>query len=273
MSVQPVKMQSAGFYVAPAGGRRSTRSRELSPLTWRIISFAVFFGLWEIAGRIPVSLAFPPFTEVIQALIGLMLSGELFLAYYRTLPPLLIGLVIIVVSGIGLGVGMGLSRATEWVCYPVLVVMQTAPMAALIPLVTFLYGIGIASKVMAVVILGMPMVALNSYNGIRNTSTSLLEMTRSFMGTRRQQVTKIILPSASGMIFAGLRLGISGAFIGIVLAELLITPTGIGDIISYYRSVARYEEMFAAIFSIIFLATVVLTGVQRLEARLYARIG
>ena len=47
------------------------------------------------------------------------------------------------------------------------------------------------------------------------------------------------------MIFAGLRLGVAAGFIGVVLAELLITPTGIGDLITYHRAVADYAEMYA----------------------------
>ncbi|MDQ0316855.1 ABC transporter permease [Amorphus orientalis] len=256
----------------PAASPQS-RARNLPPIAWKVLSFVIFFGIWEIAGRIPVSLAFPPFSEVMLALVRLMASGELFTAYRRTLPPLAIGLAITSVLGVGLGVAMGLSRLSEWALFPPMIIMQTAPMAAIIPLITYAYGIGITAKVIAVVILSLPMVTLNSYNGIRYTSASLLEMTCSFMGTRRQQVTKIMLPHASGMIFAGLRLGISGGFIGIVLAELLITPTGIGDIISYYRSIARYAEMFAAIFSIIAFATLVLTGLQVVERRIFKALG
>lgn len=237
------------------------------------MSFVIFFGAWEIAGQIPVSLAFPPFSEVAIALFQLIASGELLVAYSRTLPPLLIGLAITAIVGVAFGIAMGLSRLSEWALFPPLIIMQTAPMAAIIPLITYVYGIGLTAKVFAVVILSLPMVALNSYNGIRNTNASLLEMTRSFLGTRSQQVTKIILPHASGMIFAGLRLGVSGGFIGVVLAELLITPTGIGDTISYYRSIARYEEMFAAIFSIIVLTALTLTGIQVIERRIFRAIG
>lgn len=240
---------------------------------WRLLSFAIFFGIWEIAGRIPISLAFPPFSSVLAGLWGLIVSGEMARAYAETLPPLIIGLVIVSSSGVALGIAMGLARGVEWVFYPLLVVLQTSPVAAIIPLITYFYGIGVASKVVAVIILSAPMVVLNCYTGIRHTNASLLEMARSFMGTRWQLTTKIILPHASGMIFAGLRLGVSGGFIGIVLAELLIAPTGIGDIISYYRSVARYPEMYAAILSIIVLATLVLTGLQLIERRIFAATG
>jgi NitT/TauT family transport system permease protein len=92
------------------------------------------------------------------------------------------------------------------------------------------------------------------------------------MGTKWQEITKIILPSASAMIFAGLRLSISGGFIGIVLAELLITPTGIGDLISYNSAISHYAEMYAAIVSIVLLATFTLTLLQRLERRLFGAV-
>ena len=71
------------------------------------------------------------------------------------------------------------------------------------------------------------------------------------------------------MIFAGLRLGISGAFIGIVLAELLITPTGIGDLITYNRFIARYDKMFATIVSILVIAGFTLGFMRMIEDWLF----
>ena len=119
---------------------------------------------------------------------------------------------------------MGLSRSVEWLTLPLFVIAQAAPMAAIIPMITYVYGIGLTAKVLAVTVLAVPVIAMNSYKGIRNTSPSLLEMCRSFLGTRAQAVWKIVLPHAGGLIFAGLRLGVAMGFIGVVIAELLITP-------------------------------------------------
>jgi NitT/TauT family transport system permease protein len=94
-------------------------------------------------------------------------------------------------------------------------------------------------------------------------------MSDAFLASRWQRIWKIILPAASGMIFAGLRLGVAQGFTGAVLAELLITPTGVGDLITYYRALARYDHMFAAILSIIVFASVSLTLLQRLEHRMF----
>jgi ABC-type nitrate/sulfonate/bicarbonate transport system permease component len=234
---------------------------------WQLASFVFFFGLWELAGRWPVSAAFPPFSQTASALWQMIQDGSLLKAYLITLQPLAIGIVLCGAAGIAFGIGMGLSRGVEWLSLPIFIILQAAPMAAIIPLVTYIYGIGLTSKVLAVIMLAAPVIVMNSYKGIRNTPPSLLQMCRSFQGTRRQQIVKIVLPHAAALIFTGLRLGLAMGFIGIVIAELLITPTGIGDLITYNSSVANYPGMFAAIASIVALAAVSLHLLERLERR------
>jgi NitT/TauT family transport system permease protein len=240
-----------------------------STVLWRLGSFALVFGLWEILGRSGISRAFPPASDVLLAVAQMTINGEFAAAYADSFPPLLIGLVVTILGGVSIGVAVGLMRTAEWFFVPVLVIFQTAPVSAIIPLLTYMYGISDTSKVVAIVILGLPLVALNSYKGIQATSPSLIAMAQSFMASRLTTIRLVILPAASEMIFAGLRLGVSGAFIGIVLAELLITPTGIGDLITYNRSIARYDKMFAAIVSILAIAAVTLAMLQSLETRLF----
>jgi ABC-type nitrate/sulfonate/bicarbonate transport system permease component len=234
---------------------------------WQLASFVFFFGLWELAGRWPISAAFPPFSVAFLALLEMLRDGSLLKAYLITLQPLALGIVVCGVAGIAFGIGMGLSRSVEWLSLPIFIILQAAPMAAIIPLITYIYGIGLTSKVLAVVMLAAPVIVMNSYKGIRNTPPSLLQMCRSFQGSRRQEVVKIVLPHAAGLIFTGLRLGLAMGFIGIVIAELLITPTGIGDLITYNSSVADYPKMFAAIASIVALAATALYLLERLERR------
>lgn len=239
------------------------------PLVWQLASFVLFFGLWEAAGRWPISAAFPPFSHTVAALAEMAADGSLAKAYASTLQPLVIGIAICGLAGVGFGIAMGLSRAVEWFSLPVFIILQAAPMAAIIPLITYMYGIGLTSKVLAVVFLAAPVIVMNSYKGIRNTHPSLVQMCRAFLGTPRQVVVKVILPYAAALIFTGLRLGLAMGFIGVIIAELLITPTGIGDLITYHSSVADYAKMFAAIASIITVAALTLYALERLERALF----
>ena len=185
------------------------------------------------------------------------MDGTIFAAYAETLKPLVIGVAISAVFGF------------DWLFSPIFIVMQAAPLAALIPLLVMAYGIGLTSKVFVVSIMAMPVIVLNTSATVRNTPVSMKEMARSFMGSDLDVILKIIIPAASPVIFAGLRLGISAGFIGAILSELKITPTGVGDIITYSRSIADYPSMYAAIFSIILLAVLFLNLLEKIETYLF----
>ncbi len=236
----------------------------------KLLSAFVVFGAWEIAGRIPVSYAFPTFFESMAALFKMMFDGSLLAAYAETLKPLAIGILISAFLGIAIGLWIGLSGWFDWLFSPIFIVMQAAPLAALIPLLVMMYGIGLTSKVFVVCIMAMPVIVLNTAGAVRNTPSSLTEMGKSFLASKAEVITKIIVPAASPVIFSGLRLGISAGFIGAILSELKITPTGVGDIITYSRSIADYATMYAAIFSIIVLAVLFLNFLEKIEKFFFA---
>ena len=145
----------------------------------------------------------------------------------------------------------------------------SAPLAALIPLLVLAYGIGLTSKVLVVCIMAMPVIVLNTSSAVRNTPESMKEMARAYLANDLDVILKVIVPAASPVIFAGLRLGVSAGFIGAILAELKITPTGVGDIITFSRSIADYPSMYAAIFSIILLAVLFLNLLEAIESTLF----
>ena len=235
----------------------------------KFLSALVLCGAWEIAGRIPVSYAFPTFLDSMRAFFEMIGNGMMLAAYKETLRPLFIGIMISAVLGIGLGLWVGLNNFFDWLFSPIFIVMQAAPLAALIPLLVLAYGIGLTSKVLVVCIMAMPVIVLNTSGAVRNTPESFKEMSKSFLASRTSVLLRIIIPAASPVIFAGLRLGISAGFIGAILAELKITPTGVGDIITYSRSIADYPSMYAAIFSIILLAVLFLNLLEKIETILF----
>jgi ABC-type nitrate/sulfonate/bicarbonate transport system permease component len=240
-----------------------------SPWLLRGASILFVLGLWEWAGRAGVNIAFPTCSETLVAFGEMLVDGTFAEAYAQTAGPLIVGVLLSAAGGVLAGLVMGLYPRAEWLGLPVFIVLQASPSAAIVPLITFLYGIGFTAKVFAVVLLSAPVIVLNSYRGIANTPRSLLEMSDAFLASRRQQIWKVVIPAGSGLIFAGLRLGLAQGFTGAVLAELIITPTGVGDLITFYRSTAEYPEMFAAILSIILVASISVTLLQNLEKRLF----
>src|SRR4030095_3905506 len=132
-----------------AGGRHQV-------LWWRLASIALFCAAWEIAGRVPINLAFPTFFETVAAFGEMLPDGTMFKAYFLTLQPLILGVVLSGIVGVSAGVAMGLRKSVEWIGAPIFIVLQAAPVAALIPMVTFIYGIGLTAKVISVCLLALP---------------------------------------------------------------------------------------------------------------------
>jgi ABC-type nitrate/sulfonate/bicarbonate transport system permease component len=262
---------SVESHLAVASGRRTGRVAAWAGRPWvlRSASILVVLGLWQWGAWASVNPAFPSCTATLAAFWEMLVDGTFASAYAETAGPLIVGVLLTAIGGVLAGLVMGLSARAEWLGLPLFIVLQASPSAAIVPLITFVYGIGFTAKVFAVVLLSAPVIVLNSYRGIANTPRSLLEMSNAFLASRRQRIWKVVIPAGSGLIFAGLRLGLAQGFTGAVLAELIITPTGIGDLITYNRSIADYPAMFASILSIIIVASVSVTLLQRLELRLF----
>jgi NitT/TauT family transport system permease protein len=234
----------------------------------RAASVVAFLLLWEWAARVPISFNFPSPGATLAALIALVLSGALLAASATSLQSLLLGFGGAVAVGVPLGLVMGVVRPVGRVARVYLDVLIALPTAALIPLVILSFGINIVSSAVIVFVFSAPFVTMNAYGGVRDVRPRLVEMAQAFDASWGQLVTRIVLPSALPMVMAGLRYGLSRAFVGLIVAELLLSPFGLGRLIMTSRSMFEHDRMFATVLWTLLLAGAALTALARLEARL-----
>jgi len=237
-------------------------------LALRVASIAVFLLLWQWAALVPISFNFPSPLATLTALIALLRSGALPSATLTSLASLLLGFAGAVVVGIPLGLLMGVVRPVGRVARVYLDLLIALPTAAVIPLVILSFGISVASSAVIVFVFSAPFIAMNAYGGVRDVRTRLLEMARAFDASWAQLFVRVVLPSATPMILAGVRYGLSRAFVGLVIAELLLSPFGLGRLIMTSRSMFEHDRMFATVLWTLLLAGGALAALGRLEARL-----
>jgi NitT/TauT family transport system permease protein len=236
--------------------------------TLRVASVAAFLLLWEWAARVPISFNFPSPWATLAALVALLRSGALLWATLTSLQSLLLGFGAAVALGVPFGLLMGVARPVGRVARVYLDLLIALPTAALIPLVILSVGINVASSAVIVFVFSAPFVTMNAYGGVRDVRPRLLEMARAFDASWLQLFARIVLPSALPMILAGIRYGLSRAFVGLIVAELLLSPFGLGRLIMASRSMFEHDQMFATVLWTLLLAGAALTGLARLEARL-----
>ena len=235
------------------------------PILVRAGSVLAFLAVWEWAGRVRVTFAFPTFGATVRAGIELLRSGELPAALAVSAQGLLGGLGAAVAVGLPLGLVMGMVRPVGRIAGLYLELLVALPSAALIPLVILTFGINVRSAAAVVFVFSMPFVALNAYGGVREVPPRLIEMARAFQATPAQLFRKVILPGSLPLILAGLRYGLSRAFIGLVIAELVLSPFGVGKVMMAAAAVFQYDRMFATVAVVILVSVAMLGLVQRLE--------
>lgn len=231
-------------------------------------SVVLFLILWAWAAQVPVSFNFPSPWATLVALISLLGSGALLQATLISLQSLLLGFGAAVAIGVPLGLVMGVVRPVGRVARIYLDLLIALPTAALIPLIILTFGINIVSSGVIVFVFSAPFITMNAYGGVRDVRPQLVEMARSFDVSLPLLFTRVMLPGAMPMVLAGMRLGLSRAFLGLIVAELLLSPFGLGKLIMASRSMFEHDRMFATVAWTLLLASLALTALARFESRI-----
>ena len=119
----------------------------LSPNAVRIVSVAVFFGIWEYFGRRMDPIFMAPPSAIFRAAIELIGSGALKKGMIQSLWPFSVGMVLTIVIGIAVGIAIAQWRIVEYILDPFINALYAVPRIAMVPLIILWAGLGFAGKV------------------------------------------------------------------------------------------------------------------------------
>jgi NitT/TauT family transport system permease protein len=199
-----------------------------------VVSAAVFLVAWKlivVIGDYPEYIL--PAPEVVAArAVEAIQSGTLQPHLAATLQESVIGFTVGALVAIAIGILLAKSLTAERVLSPYLVAAQAIPILALAPLLDIWFGGGLTARVVICALIVFFPIAIATMVGIRGTDPLLVEMARA-NGARASQVTRLLeLPSALPVIFGGLRVGVTLAVIGAVVAEWAGASVGLGVLIN-----------------------------------------
>ena len=233
----------------------------------RLVTFVLFAVSWQLFADAAGGLLIPTFTETLVALGGLFSNPELWEGLVVSNQALVIGFAASILIGIPLGLLMGRFRTLEQVSDPYINIMLVTPMAAVIPLLVMSVGVGLASRVVLVVLFALPMVIVNTQAGVRQVDDRLIEMARSFGATEREIWWRILLRGAMPGVMAGVRIGLGRAITGMVVVELLMVSVGLGGLILDFRAFFQVGDLYAVVIIVVVEALVLVSAARWLERR------
>jgi sulfonate transport system permease protein len=181
-------------------------------------------------------------------------DGSLVRAFFGTVGRMAAGFAIGAGFGIALGLLTGLNQTAGRAISPSFHALRQIAVFAWMPLLTAWLGVGGQTIIALVALAAFYPTVINVEAGCRNVPLPYLEVGRALELSRRQMITRIILPAAAPAIFSGLELALATAWLATIGAEYFVSAgDGLGIILSASR---MRGSMDGVIIGIIFVGLV-----------------
>lgn len=275
-TARPADIEAArDAYLAADRARRRRR-------TWQVLAcqaaiIVVVVGIWEGLTRVEwfvKNTIFDPFFISQPSLIAMRIfqwlqpgKASLWPHLLETLWATFLGLSAGVGSGFVVGLALAQNRFIAKVLNPFIVMVNSMPRVAFVPLITMIFGLGTASKVVTAWFIVFFLVFFNTYKGSLSVEKELIEFCRTLGGHNRQILWRVRIPYAAAWTFAALPNAVSFALVGTVLAEFVGNNTGMGYVMILALASLNGTDMFAAITVLSLVGLALVYGVRIIEQR------
>ena len=245
---------------------RALRQALRRPWVARIGVVVLLFALWEVAALWWVDPMFlsPP-SRVFASLQSVFETRGVPAALRITFWELAVAFVLSVAIGLAIGLAVGLQPFARKSFLPIILLLYGTPQVTILPLFILYFGIGPASKIAFGVSHGFFPIALAIVAGVQNIKPILLTSARSMGANRWQVLRHVIFPHTIPSFFAGMRLGMTGVLLGVLLAELYVSTAGIGYFTTLFTQNFDPTRLFGLIAVLAAMAIALNEIVRRAE--------
>jgi NitT/TauT family transport system permease protein len=253
-------------------------------VAWRLVILLVLLASWEwltgikAISRTPGLYWVDPFfisrPSAILARFAHLASDQVRLSIWAmawsTVQSTLWGFLVGVSTGFAAGLVLGRNDRLARIFEPYIVAFNSLPRIALVPLITMMFGFGLAAKIVLAWTIVFFIVFFNTFQGARGVDADLIHAARFLGASERQIMRTVIVPAALAWTFASLTPSISFALIGVVVGEFLGGESGggLGYLIIQSLGTLNAADMMVALLTLGVIGIVMALGIKQVEARL-----
>ncbi|MGB0784494.1 MAG: ABC transporter permease [Marinomonas sp.] len=223
--------------------------------------------LWELVcrfGHVP-NYILPSPSAIFTAFFDVEFSRWL-THLWATLRVALMGFALSIAIAIPLSIGMMRSELMNRVLYPALIVIQSTPVVAVAPLIIVLLGTDDPSRVLITCLITFFPLVVSTTTGMLETPPEMIELSQSLRAPRYRETWQIRIPYAIPHIFSGLRVSITLAIIGAVVAEFVAAEEGLGYFIQFSTSFFKIPQAFAGLIFLSVISLLLFKSIQWIQA-------
>ena len=232
------------------------------------LALAAFFLLWEV---LCLALGISDLILPRPSQIATVLVHKLPLLWphtVQTLKTTLAGFALGVAAGILLGLVIGSSRLAYDVAYPLLVGFSSIPKVAVVPIFVVWFGAGTVPAILTSMVISIFPVVVNVATGLASTEPELEDVLKVLGASRRDVLFNVSLPRSLPYLFASLKIAITLAFVGTVLAETVAANKGIGNVMMIASGNFDVPMVFAGLVILAAMGVLLYLASSWLELRL-----
>lgn len=173
---------------------------------------------------------------------------------WATLRVALIGYGVSILVALPVAIILTRSEFINRALYPLLVVIQSTPVVAIAPIIIVVLGSGDTPRVLITFLIAFFPLVVSTATGLLATPRELIELSQSLRAPVWREVTQIRLPFAIPYIFSALKISITLAVIGAVVAEFVAADKGLGFFIQFSTSMFRLPEAWAGLSLLVIMS-------------------
>lgn len=245
-------------------------SAHLRRRAWSAGLIVLFFAAWEVfclaSGMSDLVLPRP--SQVVATLLHRL--PILWPHIGQTLATTMAGFALGVALGVVLGAAIGVSRTAYDTAYPLLIGFSSIPKVAVVPIFVLWFGSGTVPAVLTSLAICFFPIVVNIATGLATTEPELEDVLRSLGASKLDILWNVGLPRTMPFFFAALKVSVTYAFVGTVLAETVASNRGIGNVMMSASSNFDVSLVFAGLFILAGLGVALYAAFSLVERRVTA---
>jgi NitT/TauT family transport system permease protein len=227
-----------------------------------------FYLVWEAGVRIfNVSTFVLPAPTVIADALWTYRTQLLFHSWH-TLWMTVAGFGIAVVFGLLLGMALGASRIVNAGSYPLLIGFNAIPKVAVVPILVIWFGVGWQAPVLTAFLISFFPIVVNVATGLATIEPETEDVLRALGASKRDIILKVGIPRAMPYFFGSLKVAITLAYVGSVIAEYNASNVGVGNLMARASADFNVPLLFAALIALAVLGVIMYAATAVIEQRM-----
>lgn len=246
---------------------RKRKRQKIQVNIWRVLLLSLFIFLWEFCARRGVidPFIFSSPGRIATCFLSMTADGTLFHHIWVTLSETFLSFFLVLVLGIALAVVLWWNQQISQVLEPYLVALNSLPKTALAPVFIVWLGNNMKTIIVAAVSMAVFSTTITLYHAFQEMDPEKIKMLRTLGGSKRDILTKLILPGNIPTLISVMKVDIGLTLVGVIIGEFLAARAGLGYLITYGSQVFKLDLVLMPIVILCLISTALYLLISLLE--------